>query len=171
MCYNRGVKTKLTPELQTRICDYISKGNYIETSCQACGIDKAQYYRWLEKGAKEEKDGGGIYCNFRNAIKKADATGEVEIISYMLDAAKKGPEHWMAAARIAEARWGDRWARVQRGTLNVDVTHNVVSLAELARKHDSAQLATGDSVALNDSPEIEGEFKEIEEVESVKGTS
>lgn len=76
------MKTKLTPELQEKIIKYIKAGSYIETACNAVGIDRQTLWQWIQKGEraiKLEKKGEKLsekqenYRNFRNAIKKAKA--------------------------------------------------------------------------------------------------
>jgi transposase len=118
-----GRKIKLTPELTERICEFIAKGNYIATACQAAGIGKRTYYDWLERGERDLKDGTeGVYVHFSLATKKADVEAEQHLIGIIREASLTGPQYWTAAARIMESRWPDRWAQVRRGTVNIDVT-------------------------------------------------
>ncbi len=111
-----GRKTKLTPELQEKLVSIIMDGNYISTACQACGIDKSQFYRWLQKG---DKEGKGIYYDFCSAIKKAEAEAEATLVRIVKGAA---PKNWSAAMAILERRYPDSWSQVRRGTVNIDVT-------------------------------------------------
>jgi len=96
----RGRKTKLTPEMQERIYTFIRAGNYIITACQACGIGQKTYENWMNRGAKESE---GIYHDFYEAIKKAEAEAELESINRIRKAAAGGsPIKRTITTRVAE---------------------------------------------------------------------
>lgn len=82
---------KLTPELQDKIIKYIKAGNYVETACDAVGINKTTYYDWIKKG----EAGKEPYLNYANAIKKAKAEAIIKNVLVIQIAAKK---NWQAAA-------------------------------------------------------------------------
>ncbi|MDY6957667.1 MAG: hypothetical protein SVK08_00785 [Halobacteriota archaeon] len=104
----RGRKTKLTPELQNKICQYIRAGNYIITACQAVGISQTTYERWINTGNKS-KD--GIYSDFVDAIKIAEAESEARNV---LIVEKAAITTWTAAAWLLERKHPDRWGRKDR---------------------------------------------------------
>lgn len=113
-------KLKLTPEMQDKICKAIADGNYIETACQLSGISKETYYRWIKYAEGEEApEWGGdkeIYCNFYDAIKKAESEAEAFFLSQIKRAA---PRSWQAAAWYCERKMPDKYGQRQRMDLNV----------------------------------------------------
>lgn len=134
----RGRKTKLTPLLQKTICDAICAGNYAETSAAYAGIVKSTYYHWLERGKSAKS---GIYKDFSDAIKKAEADAEAGRVMTVFSAAMGGqqiankritktttkpdgsvveesrnevsftPPIWTAAAWWLERKFPERWGR------------------------------------------------------------
>lgn len=131
-----GRKTKLTPALQDRICDFIRKGNYVQVACAACGVSEAAYYDWLQRGDEQQSDGGGIYAEFLEAIKATEAEAETMLLSMVVDAA---PKNWAAAMTVLERRHSAKWAQVRRGTLDVDITAKVINIADMARVYDQVE--------------------------------
>lgn len=103
-----GRPTKLTPELQEKICGFIRQGNYISTACLACGVTQRTYERWIVAG-EEEKD--VIYVAFVEAIKKAEADAEAADIK-VIDAASV--HSWQAAAWKLERKNPQKWGRRER---------------------------------------------------------
>jgi len=102
----RGRKTKLTPELQEKLVQYILADNYFETACWGVGITPQTGYNWLNRGERESK---GIYRAFYLAIKKAEAEAEIVDIAYI----KAGKDSWQSRAWIRERRSRERWGRTQ----------------------------------------------------------
>ena len=96
--------TKLTPELQRQITEYISAGNYTNTACQAVGIAESTYYKWKELG----EAGRRPYMEFMESIKKAEAQAEISYIKVIQEAAS---EHWQAAAWYLERKHYSRWGK------------------------------------------------------------
>lgn len=119
-----GRHTKLTPELQEKICDIIAKGNYISTACSACGVGETTYYHWLEL-AEEGKN--GIYQKFGEAVKKAEAKSEQSLVADVVKAGKD-PRYWPASMTMLERRFPEHYARIDRfaGNLNVGGTIQVI---------------------------------------------
>lgn len=103
-----GRKSKLTPEVQDRIVQAITAGNYIEIAAAYAGIDKATLYRWIQKA--ELPDADQRYSDFRNAVESARSQAEVRNVALIQQAANNGT--WQAAAwyleRTAHQRWGRR---------------------------------------------------------------
>ncbi|KKL63819.1 hypothetical protein LCGC14_2171240, partial [marine sediment metagenome] len=88
--------------------------NYITTACQAVGISTPSYYEWLSKGERDF-DGGvdSIYAAFFNAIKRAEAQAELNMVDVVREAAVVKRE-WLPAmthlSRRHRERWSERYA-------------------------------------------------------------
>lgn len=65
-----GRPTKLTKELQARICAELEKGHFRRFAAGLVGIDEATLQRWYHRGASEPK---GIYADFHDAVNLAEA--------------------------------------------------------------------------------------------------
>lgn len=98
-----GRNTKLTPELQERLCSAISAGNYYEAACSYAGIDYTTFWGWMKRG---EKAGKGVFFDFFKAIQKAQADSEVSIVANWK---KQIPEDWKAARDFLARRFPERW--------------------------------------------------------------
>ena len=99
--------TKLTPELRERIVQAQKAGNYAEAACRAAGISSSTFYRWMERGEREER---GIYRDFFEAIRRAEAEAEVHAVAVLRRAMA---EDWRAALAYLERRHPDRWRKQQ----------------------------------------------------------
>ncbi len=108
--------TKLTPQLQAKICDAIRVGCYVETAAAYCGISKDTFYRWLRQGAKAKS---GIYKDFSDAVEKAMADAEFRDVMIISNAATSD---WKAAAWKLERRAPERWGR--RDRVSADIEHS-----------------------------------------------
>lgn len=69
-----GRPSKLTAEIQTKICERVAAGSYPEIAAVAVGVHRATFYRWMAQGRKAKR---GVFRDFRDAIKKAAADAEV----------------------------------------------------------------------------------------------
>ncbi len=127
-----GRKTKLTPEVQKRICEIIRAGNFAATAASVVGIDESTFYRWMSEGEKATR---GQYREFRNAVKKASAEAEQKNVKYIQSAA---PKNWQAAAWWLERRNPDTWGRKDRhehtgadgGPIQEQITLDFASLTD-----------------------------------------
>ena len=100
--------TKLTPELQGKICEILSKGNSITTACQSVGISDTTFRRWKEQGDKEPDS---VHGEFVEAMQKAESDAKQALLAHVQDAA---PQHWQAAMTILERRWPNEFGRRDR---------------------------------------------------------
>ena len=98
-------KLKLTPELIEKLIPSIEAGNYIETVCQAHGICKATYYGWIKKGEKRKS---GIYLDFLNAVRLAEARAEQRLIEEWREKLKESPTNYKD---FLERRYPERWGK------------------------------------------------------------
>lgn len=120
MAKTKGRRPLLNDDIQKRIVDTISAGNYLETAAGVAGIGISTLHLWLDKGRTErelaELEGREptpdrrIYVDFLEAVEKARATSEARAVLHIQRAAADGT--WQAAAwfleRSAPGRWGRR---------------------------------------------------------------
>jgi transposase len=110
-----GRPSKLTPEVQEKICNAIRAGNYYEAACAYAGIGYSTFRAWIVKG---ENAKSGKYREFLEAIKKAECEAEVRLVAMWQ---KHMPENWQAIATFLERRYPDRWGR---NRLDVNMKHS-----------------------------------------------
>jgi transposase len=103
-----GRPTKLTPQVHERIVGLIEAGSYAEPAARAAGISASTFYSWMERGELEED---GIFREFREAIKRAEAVAEVSAVKVVTSAM---PRSWQAAMTFLERKHPDRWGRRTR---------------------------------------------------------
>lgn len=116
-----GRPTKLTPQVQERICGGLVNGGTIEAAAGAAGVDERTFYRWVARGETGEEP----YCQFCQAVQKARDEAEQRLLSIIADAA---PDTWQAAAWILERSRPQRWGRRNP---DVAIQNNVqVNIAE-----------------------------------------
>ena len=143
-----GRKTKLTPELIKRICDCVSKGNYISTACKTVGIGESTYYDWLKRA--EEGD-TGIFGEFAKAAKQAEAQAEAELLATVREAATTD-KNWLAAMTLLERRHPERWGRKDRSLIQIE-EHKQVTITTVEVVKDYGQ---GGKLPGNKTELIEG---------------
>ena len=119
-----GRRTKLTPERQQRIVNAIAAGNYFDVSCRYTGIDEAPAYLWMQRGRREQQ---GIYFDFLNAVKEAEAQAEVSAVVAIKQAFGT---NWAAAMTWLERKFPDRWGRKDRLDVKV-LDHELERAREL----------------------------------------
>ena len=107
--------TKLTPEVQRRIVEAISGGNYAVVAAEYAGIGQATFYAWLEKG----RAGRQPYAEFLAAVKEAEAQAEALAVKAVRVAFG---DSWQAAMTWLERRFPARWGRRDR----LEVEHTIV---------------------------------------------
>ena len=91
--------------MQERIVKAVRAGNYFEAAAQAAGISESTLYRWLQRGAEEKQ---GIYHDFREAVRRAEAESEVHAVALIRKAMS---DDWRAALALIERRHPERWRR------------------------------------------------------------
>jgi hypothetical protein len=95
----------LGAELREEICRLIRAGNFPAIAARSAGIAESTFYRWMERGRSEAK---GPYLKFYEAIKEAEAGGEVHLVAVLR---KHATDDWRAALALLERRHSDRWRR------------------------------------------------------------
>ena len=96
--------TKLTAEVQTRICNAIKAGNYYEAAAVYGGVDYQTFRNWMKRGKVSKR---GIYFEFFEAVTKANADAEVRIVAQWVE---QIPMNWAAARDFLQRRYPKRWA-------------------------------------------------------------
>lgn len=128
-----GRPSKLTPEVQEKICNAIRAGNYYEAACAYAGIDYSTFRRWMVQG---EKAKSGKYREFYEAVKKAEYEAEIRLVAMWQ---KHMPDNWQAIATFLERRYPERWAR------RLDVKQEVQGQVKI--EHDVARKIIEDPEA------------------------
>jgi transposase len=118
--HRSGRPTKLTAELQAKVCDAIRAGNYLETAAAFAGIRKATFHNWLRRGARQTQ---GIYHAFSEAVEKALADSEARDVALIAKAAADG--QWQAAAWRLERKFPERWGRRDRHQVDANIQGTV----------------------------------------------
>lgn len=128
----KGRPTKLTPKLQDDICLRLRAGNTRVASVESCGVRYQSFLNWLERG---KEAGAGLYFEFFEAVKKAEADAEVVKVAIISKAAN---ENWTAAAWWLERRSPQDWGRRDRheisGVNGAPIQHQVSKFTEAADK-------------------------------------
>lgn len=109
--------TKLTPEAQRRISEAVAAGNYYEAAAYSAGVDYRTFRRWMERG---EKSKNGLYYQFCQAIRQAEAQAEVRMVAQWQ---QQIPESWQAARDFLARRHPERWGPKDKHTLAGDPEH------------------------------------------------
>ena len=102
-----GRPTKLTPELQAKLCEYLATGCYVCTACALVGISDQTLSNWKQRGAAGEEP----YLGFVDAIKDAEARAEARAVALVQ---KAMVDDWKAAMTWMERKFPDRWSRNER---------------------------------------------------------
>lgn len=129
--------TKLTPELQERICRYLRLGAYVETACKCVGVHKDTFYEWMKLGNRGRKP----YAAFLAAVEVAMGESEMRDLAIVGEAAKK---QWTAAAWRLERKFPDRYGRFDRMKVDAKVELDGAGLvAKLAKLIDGMTKEKG----------------------------
>jgi len=113
-----GRPTKLSPEIQERICSALRDGNYESAAAAAGGVGSSTLHRWLEKGRLAKS---GPYREFWVAVTRARDAAELSLVSMWVAAM---PSDWRAIAEFLARRYPERWGRRERAEVTVSATTN-----------------------------------------------
>jgi hypothetical protein len=103
-----GRPSKLTTAVCERILTNMRAGVSGEIAAQAEGVSRTTFYAWKAKG---ERQAQGIYRDFLDGVKRAEAEVELSCATIVCQAM---PTTWQAAAWMLERRWPQRWGRNDR---------------------------------------------------------
>jgi hypothetical protein len=95
-----GRSRLLTAALQKRICNLLSKGNTIITTCDAVGISESAYYDWREKNKQ-----------FSEATSRARGDARIKLVKVLTDASKID---WRAAGWLLSHCWPAEFSEMSR---------------------------------------------------------
>lgn len=107
-----GRPTKLTPEVQRRIVDAISAGNYYEAAARYAGVHPESIINWMHRGSTAK---AGIYFEFFEAVTRAEAEAEVRIVAQWQ---QQVPQDWRAARDFLARRYPQRWGPTDKHELS-----------------------------------------------------
>lgn len=114
----KGRPTKMSEETTKKICKYIADGNYLDTACRLAGLDYSTMRRWVQKG---EQEGKGVYYEFAEALKTAEAQAEAKRVELILKAGKLND--WKANAWYLERKYPERWGKRDHLEANIKSEH------------------------------------------------
>jgi len=97
-----GRPSKISPDVQKRICDGIRLGMTYKLAAARGGVTYETLRTWMRKG---EKAPNGQYAAFLDAVKRADSDCVDACLASIQQAARK-VQHWQAAAWLLERRHG-----------------------------------------------------------------
>jgi len=127
-----GRKTILNQAMFDAIVDLLKRGNYVNTTARAVGIDPSNISVWVKKGRdlealdRELDETEQMFVLFSHEVEKARAFAEVQNVEVIRKASQ---DNWTAAAWWLERTSPQNWGRVQRteitgangGAIEVDV--------------------------------------------------
>jgi hypothetical protein len=144
-------RSKLTDEVQQRVCDALSIGVPRSTAAQAAGITERTLYNWLEKGEAHNR---GRYFQFFQAVQAAEVQSEMTAMAVW----RRGmSDDWRAAKDFLERRYPDKYGLPKdkgdgdSATREVFVIHHDQLTEEEWSALAQAQL-TGDARAAGFAP-------------------
>ena len=110
-------KLKLNKDTIQKASTIIQNGNYATTAQAFLRISQQTWYNWLNEGEAQSKldeadrdPKKALYLEFFDAIKKAEATAEINAVKNIRTAGLN-PNHWQANAWYLERKHPDRWGR------------------------------------------------------------
>lgn len=87
-----------------KLLSLVADGNYLDPAVRAAGFARQTLYNWREQA----KDGNLAAIALLDALEKAEATAEVEIVSDVRKAAKSS-QFWAAGMTLISRRHRERW--------------------------------------------------------------
>jgi 1,6-anhydro-N-acetylmuramate kinase len=124
-----GRKTKLSSELQAKICGYIRAGAYDWVAAQACGIDPATFRRWMHAGGQ----GSPLYAEFCAEVMRAKTEARVVAENAVF---KNAPFNWLRFGPGRERPGEPGWTQSQEvtgpegGPIELVIVERVVDAAD-----------------------------------------
>jgi predicted SnoaL-like aldol condensation-catalyzing enzyme len=149
----------LTPEVQAKIVEAMSVGNYFHVCCEYAGVTRTTGFNWLARArdarAQAEEHNQPIplseqpFVEFLDAVTRARAQAEIRLVSSVAAAALQDKE-WRAAVEILKRGFRDNWREdtiVQhQGTVDIRADESLAHLEEVAKLLTDSSL-NGDQPA------------------------
>ena len=121
-----------SPDKTSALLAALTEGNYRVTACRVAGIGETTLASMFKRAAA----GNVAAIALSEAIEKAEALAERQVVAKWRNAIDAGPQYWAAAATFLERKSPDRWGRrqedsgtprvlVQIGASGADVTVHV----------------------------------------------
>lgn len=157
----RGQPTKFNEERAEKLLQAVRGGNYLATASAYAGISYQTLRRWVLKA--DDPNAPPEYVEFKEALEKARADGEVAALAKIQRAASDGA--WQAAAWYLERSRPEQWGR--RETNRVELVGEsggpvkVVAGIEL----DDASMT---ALAQRLSQRLDTDNRDIEEAEIIE---
>jgi hypothetical protein len=100
-----GRKTKLNPEVTSKIVESIRGGAFDHVAAESAGISPSTYYSWMTKGASGED----VYMEFSEEVRIARAQARIKAETAVY---KSDPKFWLrngpGKGRPGEPGWTER---------------------------------------------------------------
>lgn len=124
-----GRKTKLTPEVEKIIVDYISRGAYAWVAAEAAGIDRWTFWHWMKLGEKShEGDRFAAHRRFYHKVCGAKAEARLKAETAVFD---NMPFNWLRTGpgreRIGEPGWTEKQQHEISGPGGKPVEINIIT--------------------------------------------
>lgn len=127
--------SKLTPEIQKEIGNYILAGSPLKFAAEASGITERTFYNWLEQG---ETAKSGMYKEFYDYIKECKAKSVQLHLKLITKSANDG--NWQASAWILERRFFEHFGRRDKIDMKAEVDAKITGKLELHTLSDEQLL-------------------------------
>ena len=133
-----GRPSLLTPEVQSKICNMLSIGNFRKIACKSAGISHRVFNDWMRIGQDESS---GPHRDFREAVLSAESKAEIFAVDAIISAGKRDPRHleWWLSHRFPE-RWADKSRAEYRAALKLQhsgmVANVDISMEDLSKLTD-----------------------------------
>jgi hypothetical protein len=118
-----GRPTKLTPEMQKKLCDVLAAGATRQDAAYHAGLRVQTLYDWLKRGRAAQS---GLFREFSDAVKAAEAQCAIRCAAVIQRAAQgsaEAPPEWKAACWWLERRrpkqFGPRLKADLSGTIEI----------------------------------------------------
>ena len=102
-----GRPSKLTDEVEKRICDAVRAGSYLSVAARSAGVGESTVYEWLRLARADGADERLVA--FAAALDKAEADGEVHAVGIIRRKIARG--NVRAAFELLARRHPERWGR------------------------------------------------------------
>ncbi len=163
----------LTEDVEEKLFLLIAGGNYPGVACEAVGISTNVYHNWIKRGEGRDRTRPPTSetVAFAARMRQAEALAEVKVVEEVKKGMEKDPS---LGLKFLSRRWRERWGEVV--THKNDWTfHAIVSLKngevtwdDLKGAYNETQLAEIKARMLESGDEVEGQFTEVNQEESVE---